>query len=406
MSVSPSTPVIPDHVPAELVLPYPLTLGATSYEDPFKTVIPEVHKGPAVFYSPNAWQGVENAWVFRREQDLRDIFMDTEHFSSQGFSPFAKLVGDHWSVLPVEADPPHHRDYRDILTPLFTPKKVLEIDRKVREIARQYIKEFKDRGECELMGDFACKFPIAIFLELFGLPLAQVDQFMAWENDLLHNPDLEAISHAVLAVKACLLETMSERRRHPKDDIISHIVRYTVDGRPLTEDECVGVCFNLYLGGLDTVTTNIGWQFRHLAQDLPLQQRLRANPELIPQATEEMLRAFSAVAISRTCTKAKEIGGITVMPGDRVMMSTSLGSNDPEAFPDPTRVDIERQHRHLGFGTGIHSCVGARLARRELHVALEEVLSALPTFRLAPGAKILTHLGTVMQQDCLPLVWS
>lgn len=397
---------IPSHVPPELVMPYPLTLGATSYEDPFKTIIPEMHRGPAVIYSPNAWQGVENAWVFRKEAHLRAIFMDTEHFSSADFSPFAKLIGDTWSVVPVEVDPPHHREYRNILAPLFTPRKVLELDQQVKDIARDYIDEFKDKGHCELMADFACRFPIAVFLQLFGLPLDDVDQFMAWENDLLHTPDLTAIATAVSAVKHCLMTTMDERRLEPKDDLLSYITNYRINGRPLNDDERMGIAFNLYIGGLDTVTTNIGWQFRHLAQDIALQEKLRSNPELIPVAVEEMLRAYSAVAISRTCVKKTELGGVTLMPGDRVMMSTSLGSNDPETFDNPTVVDIDRNHRHLGFGTGIHSCVGARLARRELHVAIETFLALIPTFRQAEGTKILTHLGTVMQQDCLPLVWA
>src|SRR5690606_21087376 len=106
-------------------------------------------------------------------------------------------------------------------------------------------------------------------------------------------------------------------------------------------------------------------------------------------AVEEMLRAYSSVAIARTCTRETTVAGIKIMPGDKVMLSTSLGSNDPDAYESPTEVKLGRELRHLGFGTGIHACVGARLARRELLITLEEFLAALPVFRLASGAKIL-----------------
>jgi len=132
---------------------------------------------------------------------------------------------------------------------------------------------------------------------------------------------------------------------------------------------------------------------------------LRANPSLIPEAVEEMLRAYATVAMFRTCTSPVEVGGIPIKVGEKVIVSTSIGNNDPAAFDNPMEVRLGRQQRHLGFGTGIHSCVGARLARRELVITLEEFLAAIPEFRIAPGAKILTHLGGVMQQDCLPLQW-
>lgn len=404
--MSQPTREIPAHVPPELVQPYPLIMGATTYDDPFKTIIPAMHKGPPVIYSPGAWSGIQDAWIFRREEDVRAIFMDTDHFSSEDFAPFSGMVGEDWGVLPVEADIPAHRGYRNVLSPLFTPTKVAAIDKEVRHYAQHYIDQFRQQGHCDVMADFAARFPVAVFLEIFGLPLDEVDQFMAWEFDLLHNPDMEVLADAVRAVKKRLMAEVNARKRDPKDDIITHIAQAQTEGRDLTDDEMFGICFNLFLGGLDTVTTNIAWQLRHLANDTVLQQTLREDPSLIPGAVEEMLRAYSAVAIARTCIKETRLCGVTVMPGDKVMLSTSLGSNDPEAYEDPTEVKLNRKLRHLGFGTGIHSCVGLRLARRELIVALEEFLKAIPTFKLAPDAKIRTHLGGVMLQEQVPLIWT
>lgn len=403
---TPESAVIPDHVPKELVKKYRLMAGETTYEDPFKTIIPAMHKedGP-VIYGPMAWLGMENGWVFFKEQDVRAIFMDTEHFTSEGFSPFSMLIGESWGVLPVEADPPMHRGYRNVLAPMLTPAKVAELESRMRTIARGYVEELRDKGGCDAMADFAARFPVSVFLDLFGLPLDEVDQFMAWEFELLHSVEPARIATATAAVKARILAEMNARRENPTQDLISHIVHAKHDGRPLTEDEAFGICFNLYLGGLDTVTTNMAWQLRHLANDLELQQQLRADYSKIPAAIEEMLRAYASVAISRTCCKQVEVGGVTLMPGDRIMMSTSLASNDPSCFENPSTVDIHRKKRHLAFGTGVHNCVGVRLARREMVIALEEFLRAVPTFTLQPDAKILTHLSNVMYQECVPLSW-
>lgn len=396
---------VPAHVPKELVMSFPLRLGATTHDNPFTTIIPEMHRGPAAFWAPDAWSGVSPAWVFRRAEDLTRIYLDDEHFSSKDFAPFATLVQEDWNVLPVESDPPMHLHYRRLFNPLFSPSKVAAMGDKVHQQARFYIDQFKDKGECEFISEFAARFPIAVFLDLFGLPLDEVEQFLAWEDDLLHNPEIPAIANATRAVKTYVMDVVAQRRKDPKDDLITYFAQSEVDGRPATDDEIWGFCFNLYLGGLDTVTTNLGWQFRHLAAHLEDQETLRANPEMIPDAVEEMLRAYAAVATGRQCIKPVEIGGVQLMPGDRIVMSTTLGSNDPDVYENPTEVRLDRKPRHLSFGSGIHNCVGLRLARRELHVAMREVLATLPTFRLADDAKILTRLGGVMAMDRLPLVW-
>ncbi|KJS09595.1 MAG: cytochrome P450 [Gammaproteobacteria bacterium BRH_c0] len=396
---------LPAHVPKELVMSFPLRLGAETWDNPFTTLIPEMHKAPRAYYAPDAWSGVAPAWVFRRADDLTEIYLDTDNFSSKDFAPFATLMGENWGVFPVEADLPMHTHYRALMQPLFTPKRVAEMNDRVRYHARYYIDQFKDGHGCEFVSAFAARFPIAVFLELFGLPIDEVEQFLAWEDDLLHNPDISSIAAATAAVKNYIMTTVDNRRKEPKDDLISALTHSTVDGRPATDDEIFGLCFNLYLGGLDTLTTNLGWQFRHLATHPEHQQYLRDNPDQIPDAVEELLRAYSAVATGRTCIKPVKIGGVQLMPGDRVVMSTTLGSTDPEVFDNPTEVRFDRKPRHLAFGSGIHNCVGLRLARRELHVAMEELLKALPPFRLAPDAKILTRLGGVIAMDSLPLVW-
>jgi cytochrome P450 len=198
---------------------------------------------------------------------------------------------------------------------------------------------------------------------------------------------------------------MAERRKNPRDDFVSFGIAAESNGRRFTDDELMGFCFNLFLGGLDTVSTNMGWQFRHLAEHPEHQALLRNDPQKIPLALEELLRAYAAVTTVRRCVKPVVIGGIQLMPGDMATLSTPLANHDPEAFVDPEVVRLDRNPRHITFGTGIHRCLGAPLARRELVIAMEEVLLALPQFSIKPGAEIRTTVGHIIQPQTLPLVW-
>lgn len=155
---------IPAHVPRDLVMPFRLRLGEETYDNPFTTIVPEIHRGPPVYWAPQAWSGVVPAWVFRRAEDLNRIYLDTEHFSNKDFAPFATLVNESWSSLPVEADPPMHGHYRRLVNPLFSPRRVAQMNDSVRRQARFYIDRFRGRGSCEFIGEFAARFPIAVFL--------------------------------------------------------------------------------------------------------------------------------------------------------------------------------------------------------------------------------------------------
>jgi len=405
MQPNPSA-AIPAHVPPHLVGEYPLVLGATTFDNPFHKLIPQLMEGPEVMWVPNGYLGHFPAWVFRRAKDLQQIYLDNEHFSSKDFAPFAKLLGENWNNVPAEVDPPMHGLFRNMVNPRFTPRRMAALEGRVREFAQFYINKFKDKGHCEFMNEFAFRFPINVFLELMGLPMDKVDTFLEWENGLLHEHDMAKVAEATRNVKNYLMGEIEERRKNPRDDLITFGVEAEIDGRKMTEDELFGFCFNLFIGGMDTVSTNTAWQFRHLAENPQDQAKLRANPELIPTATEEMFRAYAAVTTARTCIKPVQIHGVQLMPGDKILMATTLVNRDPNEFENPNEVRLDRNPRHLTFGTGIHRCVGAPLARREVIIAIEEFLKAIPEFRIAPDAKIRTQLGGVIQPETLPLVWN
>jgi cytochrome P450 len=397
---------IPAHVPPDLVRrDFPFIFGTITEKDPFTDLADAVHEGPEVIYAPHAYPGGTPAWIFRRTEDLRKIFYDTGNFSPRDFSPFAKLVGESWINSPVELDPPHHGPFRSMVNPVFTPKAMTLLEGRIRSYACEYIDRFAAKGACEFMGDFAFEFPICVFMELMGLPHDRTAEFLDWEMNLLHNHDLSKVAAATRNVVDFLREEIEDRKRNPGTDLFSYAVQAEVEGRPLTDDELVGFTFNLFIGGLDTVSTNMGLHFWHLATHPEDQATLRAQPEKIPNAIEELMRAYGAVTTFRTCVNETVIRGVTIKPGDKIAMSTTLAGRDENEFPDPSEVRLDRRPRHVGFGYGPHICVGIHLARREMRIAMEEFLSRIPEFKLAPGQKVRCHLGMIQPVE-LPLVWS
>jgi cytochrome P450 len=395
---------IPAHVPPELVRPFPYLLGARTKAKPH-SYIKEIHEGPRVFWAERCFNGVRGAWVPRKLEDLQRIYHDTEHYTARGFVTFAELIGETWFFVPAELDPPIHSVLRAAINPLFTPKRMATLEDKIRGYARETIATFRDRGACEFMMDLAFEFPVKVFLELMGLPQSGLKQFLAWEHGFIHEHDMEKIKDATRAVVTYLRAEIEDRRVNPRDDFISFGVRAEVEGRKFNDDELVGFCVNLFLGGLDTVSNNMGLQFLHLAERPDHQAILRANPAMIPEAIDEMMRAYAAVSTSRECIKETTIGNVTIKPGDKVHLATFLPARDPAAYPNPDEVILNRGARHVSFGYGPHLCLGMHLARREMRIAMEEMLAGLPEFGVRPGAELSYYLAAVIQPIELPLVW-
>jgi cytochrome P450 len=393
---------VPDHVPPGLVRPFPYYVGAKTDENAY-SFIARIHEGPPVFWSETT--SIGSAWVVRRMEDLRAIYLDTENFTVSGGSYFAKMLGETWGNVPSEVDPPLHTSIRSAINPLFIPRRMAELEDRVRHYAREAIARFKDRGNCEIMSEFAFEFPIRVFIELMGLPQEHMEQFLTWEHQLLHALTAEEVATASREVTTYLRAEIDKRRANPTEDFITFGLDVQFEGRGFTDDEMMGYCFSRFVGGLDTVSTNIGHQFRHLAERPDHQRHLRENPELTGDAVEELLRAYASSVTPRRCTRPFEIAGVTMMPDDPVLMATFLGNRDPEEFDNPDDVILHRKPRHVGFGFGPHMCIGMHLAKRELRIAIEEFLAAIPEFRIAVGESVETWLGGMITPVALPLEW-
>lgn len=396
---------VPAHVPPSLVREWPLTRQAPTGEDPFDDIIPRIHDWPEVVFALDGFAPGLHSWVFRRAEDIRAIYLDTEHFSSHGRPALAAIIGDDWNIIPVDADAPDHARYRALLNPLFSPKRVNGIEDRARALARELIGRFAGAGQCEFIHDFARPLPVTIFLTLMGFPLDRMDEFLEWEAAIIAAPDLAPRQWALRNIKAFLLGEIARRRANPGDDLLSEMMRGAASAPPPSDDELLGMATNLFLGGLDTITSTAAWHFKHLATHPDLQAQLRSDPALIPQALEELLRAYAVVSMQRRCVKAIEIRGVTVLPGDLVTVSTPLAARDPQEYDQPNSVVCQRDATHITFGYGPHRCLGSHLARRELLIILQEFLSQIGPFRVAPGARLPMHFGGQMGLDALPLVW-
>lgn len=397
-----STQAVPDHVPAGLVWEHSFDDFNRELDDPY-LAISRLHDGPEILWARSAIFG-QPAWVVTRHDLIQEVFIDTEHFSSARSN--LAMLGVSWRLNPLEYDPPEHHAYRRVLNPFFTPKAVSILDETVGKTCEVLIAEFGDRGSCEFIEEFAEKFPSYIFLDLLGLPRDMLPDFLAWHRDMMRAPDPAQRLAAMKKVLDYLDVFVDEQRQGPTTELMNGIVTARMpDGRPLDKGEIMGMCYLLYIGGLDTVLSTLGWIMRHLAGDRALQERLRANPDDIPRAVEEFLRAFPVANPHRTVKKDVVFHGVPMKAGDEVLLPICLAGRDPRVYEAPHVVDIDRGARHLAFATGPHTCLGLHLARRELRAVLKAMLSHCKNIRLAEGGQYEYHVGGTFGVDRLYLEW-
>lgn len=395
----------PAHVPAELVRDFTFAKAPGTDTDPHRAVS-VLHGEPDIFFNLHTQTWRAPTWVVTRYELLREILADAVTFSSQQISQFSSLIGETWNLIPLEQDPPDHAKYRQLLNPLFIPQRLNTLEDSMRRTCRDLLGKFRDAGECEFTDSFGRPFPVSVFMVLMGLPLEHTDRFLDWEHELLHTLDAAPKRAAALKIKEYLVALIQERRGRPADDFVSHVLSGKVDGRLLSDQEALAVCFLLFVGGLDTVASSLGFAFRYLASNPHAQDRLRSEPALLEPAIEELLRAHAVVTTKRIVTRDINFHGVQMRKGDWVDCATMLANTDEREFPEPFKVDFARSpNRHFTFGTGPHRCIGAPLARREFKIAISEWIDAFRPFRIKSGTTPKTHAVTVFGVEELWLAW-
>jgi cytochrome P450 len=244
---------------------------------------------------------------------------------------------------------------------------------------------------------------------MLGIPEKDGELFIKWIHGILELgiKDDNALMSAVQEMDAYFADHIEHRKKHPSDDLISTLMNARdKDGQPLSDQHVRGSLRLLLIAGIDTTWSAIGSSLWHLAKTPADRNRLIAEPELMPLAVEELLRAYSPVTMAREVMKETTVSGCPVKPGNMVLLSFPAANRDPAMFPDADKVVIDRkENRHAAFGLGIHRCVGSNLARMEMTVAIEEWLKRIPDFRLDPAGNVTWSEGTVRGPRQLPMLF-
>jgi cytochrome P450 len=354
-----------------------------------------------------------NTPILSRYEDVVWALRHPDIFSSE--MDMQVLLGTQRPMIPQQIDPPAQTRYRKILDLRFSRQRVQALEPELRRHASELIDAIHDRGECEFDSAFAIPLPCRAFLTLMGLPQEELALFLELKNGIIRPPvsplDLEA-AHAYRIetgkrIYGYFEDVIDQRLVAPRDDMLTYLTQVEMDGRKLTRNEILDICYLLLLGGLDTVTATLGCSIAYLAANPAQRRRLVERPELVPGAVEELLRWETPVSmVPRVVKRDVTIGDVELRQG--MLVNLLLGAADVDAaeFEDPTRVDFERErNRHLAFGAGPHRCLGSHLARMELRIALEEWHRRIPDYAIRPGEVPRVSPG-IREVLYLPLVWS
>lgn len=390
----------PDHVPDNLVFDFDM------FEDP--RIKDDVQLGymslhrdaPDIFWSPRDG----GRWMATRYEDVRAIATDAATFSSKGQT--AGREDGELQLPPETMDPPEHLRYRLLLLKFLSPKHLKRQQGFVRELAIDLIDKLKGRHSCEFRKEIAVVLPVTVFMTIMKWDTSRLHEMVSWVPNITDGRSPEVRGAAFAKMSAYVSEVIEDRMAHPGNDPISLLLNSEVDGERLDPDRVKEMTHLLFLAGLDTVTNAMTFAMHYLATDPALQDRLRAHPEDIPKAVEELLRRFSFVVTYRRVAKDTVFKGVFMKEGDLINCSLAGGSNDARIVDNPAVVDIDRKGApNLAFNTGPHACVGAPLARAELRILLEEWLARMPNVSLAPAYVAPRHTGSIAKIERLDLVW-
>ena len=355
------------------------------------------------------WGG---SWLPTTYAGVTAIARDVERFSSRevGVIPAADGADDGIlpaGVPPISADPPEHTWTRRLLLPWFSPNRVLDYEIYTRELCRGLVAGFADAGRVDAAVDYAQQIPVRVIGLVLGVPEELSDTFTGWVRDVLEFAhDEERRTRSRNAAVGYFLGEMEARRGGDGDDLISVLLRTEVNGEPVPDGHILGTVALTLVAGVDTTWSAIGSALWHLATHPEDRRRLVAEPDLMPTAIEELLRAYSPVTMARIVTEDTEVAGCPMHAGDRIIMNFPAANRDPVAFPDADTVQIDRLlNRHVAFGAGIHRCAGSNLARMEMRVAVEEWLARIPEFSLDPAGEVTWAGGQVRGPRNIPVLF-
>lgn len=372
-------------------------LGGERLADPY------LYFAAALEQEPVRWNAQYRAWFVHKHEDVLWALRNPAFSSDRVVPVFENHLSPekraerqatldvlrHWMVF---LDPPEHTRLRKMVMPAFSPKAVATMRPRVEQVVAETLAELGDRKSFDFIKDFAYPIPAIVVAELIGVPAEDRDHFKKWSDDILTlvfgaqgEDDRRALAQqGLIELTNYLRDLIAEIRKKPGEDIISSLVQAHEVEPPLTDDEIISTCALLVFGGHETTTNLIANGTRQLLLHRDQWNLLRDQPELIGQAVEELLRFDGPSRLeARLLVEDVEMRGKTMKAGDSVYLVQSAANRDPEVFTDPHTLDITRtKNTHVGFGFGVHHCLGNFLARLEANVAFTEIIKGLHDLEL------------------------
>jgi cytochrome P450 len=368
----------PDHVPPSLVVDVDLYNLPGGDVDPQTAWRSFQGRGPIV-YSP-LYGGF---WVVTEGRDIARFLRDTKRLSSA----MGVATPHHGGPLfvPLESDGAAHRAYRRNVEDFFSIQAIKKVEPRLRRDAAELVESVKREGRCDFVDAIANVYPMVAFLRLMDLPMEDKDYLHEIAAVLTKGSEAAAKEKATADLAAYLEKHIRERAQNPGDDPISRIAHATIDGRPYSPEEIWGTIMLLCAAGLDTTGSVTSFMALYLARNPDQRAYVAAHLDDLGPIVNEFLRRFPVANDSRVATEDIEYAGVTIRSGDRVYLPLPLYNLDEKLFDSPDQVNFARHGKHITFGTGPHTCVGAALARLEFDIFLTEWLTQIPDFEVEPG---------------------
>jgi cytochrome P450 len=355
-------------------------------------------------------------YALSRFNDVLGAHLDPVRFSSAHTTVLEIMRPDtdeFAQSMMIFMDPPQHTRYRKLVSRVFTPRHITELEQRVRDLASGFLDPFVEVDEFDYVADFGARLPVMVISALLGAPREDEEMLREWSDATLHIEPGEMMGQLTdihRNIRQYWQAQIDERRARPRDDLMGTLMTSELeeaDGshRVLSDDELHGFFGLLSGAGNETVARFLGWTVTGLDQFPDERAKLVADPELIPNAVEEILRWEAPSAIQgRWVTEATEFYGTVVPKDSKIALLTGSADRDDRVFDNPDAIDVMRKiDRHVAFGYGVHFCLGASLARLEARIAIEETLERFPTWEVDYDRAEMVHTSTVRGYAKVPI---
>ncbi|MER6808156.1 cytochrome P450 [Spirillospora sp. NPDC000708] len=333
-------------------------------------------------------------WMVLGHDLTRECLQNPDAFSSEIITPLNP--DPPFRMIPIQLDPPEHTKWRRLMARYFSPRQMALLRPRLEQRTRELVAEIAREGECDYVSEFALKLPTVMFLEMMGLPVEELATFLEWEKLALAPSedgtfDADRQAAGILSVVGYFhIEIARMRGGGARDDLLSQMMEWELDGVPVADDALVNCCVLLFLAGLDTVAMSLSFAMHHLAThdaDREHVAAVAAAGGSMHEIVEEMLRFYAVPEIGRKVARDIEIDGHLLRAGDLVLFPLVAGNRDDALVTDAGEVDLHRGRTtpHLAFGGGPHRCLGSHLARIEMDIALRGWHEVIPEYRFVPG---------------------